>query len=99
MDSDYGDFTCAVLQALFRCTLPSGEKHDIAVLRFFRSSTWKPKTRIDGCTVLKEAKDLHFVMVKYMIRGAHIIPIFDTKTDNFFLNDLIDSDMFLRAGN
>lgn len=100
MDSDYGDFKCASLRALFRCMLPSGETHDIAVLRFFRSSTWKPKTKIEGCAVLKEDKDLHFVMVKYMIRGAHIIPIFDTKTDKFFLNnDLIDPDMFLRAGN
>ena len=99
MGSDYGDFTCASLRALFRCTLPSGGKHDVGVVRYFRSSTWKPKTQIDGCPVLREDKDLHFVMVKYLIRGAHMIPIFDTKTDKFFLNDLIDPDMFLRAGN
>jgi hypothetical protein len=99
MDSDYGDFTCARLQALLRCILPSGDLHDIAVVRLFKSSSWKPNTEIDGCAVLKEAKDLQFVMVKYLIRGAHMIPIFDIKTDQFILNDLIDPDMFLRTGN
>ena len=100
MDSDYyGEFACARLHALFRCTLPSGGNHDIAVARMFKSSRWKPRTEIEGCPVLEEAKGLQFVMIKYLIRGAHMIPIFDTKTDKFLLDDLIDGDMFIRTGN
>lgn len=99
MASSYADFTCACLKVLFCCRLPSGEKHDIAIVHLFKSSSWKPKTNIDGCQVLEEVNEPQFVMLKYLIRGAHMIPVFDTKDGRFMLNDLIDSDMFLHAGN
>jgi hypothetical protein len=65
----------------------------------FKLSSWKPRTQIEGCNILEEAKNLEFVMVRYLIRGAHMIPIFETKAGRFILNDLIDCDMFLRTGN
>ena len=99
MDSGRTSFTCARLQLLLRCTLSSGEEHDIAVVRMFKYSSWQPNTVIEGCHVLEEANEPQFVMLKYMVRGAHIIPIFSTKAGRFVLNDLIDGDMFLRAGN
>jgi hypothetical protein len=99
MASRRSNFTCARLQLLLRCFIPSGAEHDIAVVRIFKYSSWQPKTSIEGCHILEEAEEPRFVMLKYMIRGAHIIPIFSTKAGRFVLNDLIDGDMFLRAGN
>ena len=98
MNSGRESFTCARLQVLFRCILSSGEEHDIAIVRTFKYSSWRPNTPIEGCYIL-EAQEPQFVMLKYMIRGAHIIPIFSTRAGRFVLNDLIDGDMFLRAGN
>lgn len=99
MQSGRSDFTCARLRVLLRCTLPSGDEQDIAVVHLFKHSTWRPRTPIEGCSVLDEAREPRFVMLKYMLRGAHIIPIFSTKAGRFVLNDLVDGDMFLRAGN
>jgi len=98
MNSGRESFTCARLKVLLRCTLSSGEEHDIAIVRTFKYSSWHPNTSIEGRHIL-EAREPQFVMLKYMIRGAHIIPIFSTRAGRFVLNDLIDSDMFLRAGN
>jgi len=52
-----------------------------------------------GCPGLEEANEPQFVMLKYLIHGAHLIPIFCTKEGRFFLNDLVDADMFLQADN
>ena len=71
----------------------------MAVVHTFKPSSWKPKTNIEGCHVLEESMEPRFVMLKYLIRGAHMIPVFETKDGRFMLNDLIDSDIFLRAGN
>lgn len=99
MKSGPNDFTCARLQLLVRCTLPRGDEYDIAVVHLFKHSKWRASTQIEGCNVLEEAQEPQFVMLKYMIRGAHMIPIFCTKEGRFILNDLVDGDMFLRTGN
>lgn len=99
MDSGNRDFTCGRLLTLLRCTLPSGDQHDIAVVRLFKPCNWKPNTSIENCDVLAEERNPRFVMMKYLVRGAHIVPIFSAKEARFVLNDLVDGDIFLRAGN
>ncbi|KAJ7892469.1 hypothetical protein B0H14DRAFT_2335315 [Mycena olivaceomarginata] len=94
------DLTVAHLVQLLRCRLPDKSLHDIAVVRMLKPSKWVPKTKWAGCRVYDEEKALGFVMAKYLIRGAHMIPVFEaSKPSLTFLNDLIDGDMFLRAGN
>ncbi|KIM72356.1 hypothetical protein PILCRDRAFT_93491 [Piloderma croceum F 1598] len=72
---------------------------DCIVVHTFKHTKWQPSTPIDGCNMLEEVREPQFVMLKYMIRGAHMIPIFCTKEGRFLLNDLIDGDIFLRTGN
>lgn len=52
-------------------------------------------------TVIFRQDLCEFVMVKYLLRGMHMIEAFtgNTKERREFLNDTIDADMFLRAGN
>ena len=100
MKSKYSDdFTCAQLEAILHCSLQSGETEDVVVVRTFKKSKWKPKTTFKGCYVLEEETQPRFVLAKYLTRGAHIVPVFDTQCGRFILNDLIDFDMFLHAGN
>jgi hypothetical protein len=41
---------------------------------------------------------LHFISVNCLVRGAHMIPAFDSnKSTARFLNDLIDEGIFLRG--
>ncbi|KAJ7201091.1 hypothetical protein GGX14DRAFT_659051 [Mycena pura] len=94
------DLTVARLVELMRCKLSDDSIHDIAIVHMLKPSKWVPKTKWAGVRVYDESKSLNFVMVKYLIRGAHMIPVFDAnKPSSTFLNDLIDGDMFLRAGN
>ncbi|KAJ7850593.1 hypothetical protein B0H13DRAFT_1644426, partial [Mycena leptocephala] len=98
-DSDI-DLTVAHLVELLRCQLPDESAHDIAVVRMLKPSKWVPKTKWAGFRVFEEKKSLDFILAKYLIRGAHMIPVFDANKPSLtFLNDLIDGDMFLRAGN
>ena len=93
---------CARLLGLFRCTLPSGLQHDVALVHMFDPTTWKPSTKWRGCQVHEESHQHSFVLLKYLVRGAHMIPVFDAPKANkekFYFNDLVDYDMFLRAGN
>ncbi|KAJ7923822.1 hypothetical protein B0H13DRAFT_1463328, partial [Mycena leptocephala] len=74
--------------------------HDIAVVGMLKKSNWTPKTKWAGCRVYDEKKSLDLVLVKYLIRGAHMIPVSDANKPSLaYLNDLIDGDMFVRAGN
>lgn len=89
----------AHLVELLRWHLPDGLIHDNAVVRMVKPSKWLPKTKWAGIRVY-DKKSLDFVMVKYLIRGARMIPVFDVnKPSMTYLNDLIDCDMCLRAGN
>ncbi|KAF8581179.1 hypothetical protein K439DRAFT_1647974 [Ramaria rubella] len=74
----------ACLQFVFRCFLPSGAQ-DIAI------TVW------EGCQVWEE-KEHTFVLLKYLAQGCHMIEMLDPK-GKYCMNDLIDSDMFLRCGN
>lgn len=85
----------ARLQALFSVQTTSKNRHDIALIRYFGPSPWKPKTKWDGCQTF-EQKDYDFAFIKYFVRGCHMIPAFEKTGKVFYLNDLIDSDAFLR---
>ncbi|KAJ7929009.1 hypothetical protein B0H13DRAFT_2248102 [Mycena leptocephala] len=94
------DLTVAHLVELLRCQLPDESVHDIAVVRMLKKSNWTPKTKWAGCWVYDEKKSLDLVLVKYLIRGAHMIPVSDANKPSLtYFNDLIDGDMFVRAGN
>ncbi|KAF7967343.1 hypothetical protein HWV62_34677 [Athelia sp. TMB] len=94
---------CARICGLYRCMLPSGEARDVAFVRMFSRTDWRPRTAWKGCDVHEESRTYRFVLAQYLVRGAHMIPAFygPTKVANerFYFNDLIDYDMFLRAGN
>ncbi|KIJ41730.1 hypothetical protein M422DRAFT_171963, partial [Sphaerobolus stellatus SS14] len=85
----------ARIYALFSCETPSKTRHDIALIRKFQTSSWKPKTVWDGCRILEE-KIFDFVFIKYLIRGCHMVPAFEKSGKIFYLNDLVDGDAFLR---
>ncbi|KAJ7217054.1 hypothetical protein GGX14DRAFT_358335 [Mycena pura] len=90
----------ARMLCLFRCRFPSKREEDIALVRLFRPSTWKPNTVWENCRVLEDGKTV-FMLPKYFIRGAHLINAFGSRKPDatFYLNDVVDSDWFLRAGN
>ena len=90
--------TYARLNLVFRCFLDSGDFHDMALVQQFKSSTWTPKTPWKNCQVYEE-KGFGFVLLKYVIHACHMIPTFGGKQGHYFLNDLIDKDMFLRCSN
>jgi hypothetical protein len=94
------DFQYARFELLFRCHTPSGTAHDLALVRTFRRSSWKPRTVWAGCTVL-EAGQATLVSLEYLTRGALVV---DTDLENlqgkhYYLDDVVDNDMFLRLGN
>jgi hypothetical protein len=90
----------AHLYGLYHCRLFSNESCDLALVRMLHPSKWKPRTIWDGCRIYDEMKEPQFIMPQYLVRGAHMISVFEANTvGRVYLNDLIDNDMFLRAGN
>ncbi|KIJ31220.1 hypothetical protein M422DRAFT_267173 [Sphaerobolus stellatus SS14] len=85
----------ARIYGLFSCETPSKTRHDIALIGKFQTSSWKPKTRWDGCRIFEE-KHSDFVFIKYLIRGCHMVPTFEKSGKVYYLNDLVDGDAFLR---
>ncbi|KIJ35381.1 hypothetical protein M422DRAFT_133116, partial [Sphaerobolus stellatus SS14] len=67
---------------------------DIALVRNHEYSKWRPRTKWEGCTVSEE-KSYTFVLLKYLIRGCHLIPAFEKDEGKYYLNDLVDSDAFV----
>lgn len=93
---------CARLHALYRCFFPSGDHVDVALVREFRrDSKWRPNTVWDGCEVYREPKELSFLLVKHVLRGAVMVPAWYSTAakDLHYIWDLVDADMFLRLGN
>ncbi|KAJ7331509.1 hypothetical protein DFH08DRAFT_814819 [Mycena albidolilacea] len=41
---------------LFQCRLPSGRTEDIALVRLFKKSTWRPKTLWKNCRIYEDAR-------------------------------------------
>ena len=87
--------TFARLEFIFSCEDNSKRRVDVALVRRFGDSTWKPRTKWEGCRVLEE-KDHQFVLLKYLVQGCHIIPTFEKQSGRYYLNDLVDSDAFIR---
>lgn len=91
---------CAHLYELFTCKSLDGRKYDVALVSMLKSSSWKPNTVWDGCRVYEEPKETQLLSMKYLVRGAYMAPAFDSKKDALlYLDDIVDYDMFLRAGN
>ncbi|KAF8574014.1 hypothetical protein K439DRAFT_1373648, partial [Ramaria rubella] len=82
------------LQYVFSCEHSSGKRSDLTLIRILHPSTWNPATKWEGCTVVEE-KNYRFVILKYLLRGCHMIPTFEKKVRRCYLNDLVDSDAFL----
>lgn len=98
-----GDLNFVRIYGLYQCQFSSGRSTDIAFCRLFKESTWRPKAKWDGCRVFEEANEntAQFVSIEYVVRGAHMIPVFSgvRHSRKQYFNDVIDGDMLLRAGN
>ena len=94
---DAPGITCARLEGLIRCWLPSGKVVDFALIHRFTHSGWKPRTLWKGCRVLDEDKRSSIVRMDYLLRGALMCPV-SGKDDKkaHYLIDTVDPDMFLR---
>ena len=90
--------TYARLQFVFRCFNDNNIGQDIIFVQFLKSSNWKPKTLWKNCQVFEE-RGYGFVLLKYVVRACHMVPTFGSKGQTYYLNDLVDKDMFLRCGN
>jgi hypothetical protein len=88
------------LEGLYRCTLPSGSVREVALIRAFTESSWRPPSSWAGCRVIEQG-DLMFVTPQYLIRGALLVDTDLTRLtgDHYFVDDVVDNDMFLRMGN
>ena len=83
------------LEYIFSCEDTEGQKCDLALVRKLEDSCWRPKTKWEGCRVLRE-KGYDFVLLKYLIWGCHLIPTFDKDESTYYVNDLVDNDAFIR---
>ncbi|KAF7325099.1 hypothetical protein MKEN_00553000 [Mycena kentingensis (nom. inval.)] len=99
---DPNELDFARLIYLFRVRLPGDDRReeDVALVRLFRPSQWKPKTVWENCRILEDGRTM-LMLPKYFIRGAHFIPAFGCRSEEttFYLNDVVDGDWFIRAGN
>ncbi|KAJ7885741.1 hypothetical protein B0H14DRAFT_3734854 [Mycena olivaceomarginata] len=78
----------ARLRHLLRCNLLSGQQIDIAIVRMFELSRWKPRTRWAGCQVRDEVQEYSLLSMEHYGAPNEL---------THFLVDTIDADMFLRA--
>jgi hypothetical protein len=86
------------LYALLRCTLESKRQFDVALVRQYRPSKWKPRTQWAGCQVRQEVKPNSLLLMDYVIRGALLTPVNERGKENLnFVVDTVDPDMFLRV--
>jgi hypothetical protein len=81
-----------------RCILESKWQFDVALVRQFRRSTWKPRTVWASCQVHEEVQQYSLMLMDYVIRGALLTPAAGSSKANLhFLVDTVDANMFLRA--
>jgi hypothetical protein len=94
------EYQFARLELIFRCELPSGQWCDLAMITPFKNSRWKPRTVWHGCRICEPGKP-QIISLEYLIRGALLVDTELTRLSgkHFFVDDLIDNDMFLRMGN
>ncbi|EGO28909.1 hypothetical protein SERLADRAFT_459785 [Serpula lacrymans var. lacrymans S7.9] len=98
VNTDTPEPTPARLKKLIRI-FTQHSSFDIAVVKMLKLSAGNPRTRWTGARLYDEARDFELVKAEYLVRGVHMINAFDLKEGSFYLNDLIDGDMFLRFGN
>ena len=90
------------LRGMFRCELRSGRKIDLALVRRFKPSKWRPKTAWDDIQVDVENKHVEFMLMDSFLRGVRMNPAFGspkggTKGSIFYLDDCTDCDIYLRV--
>ncbi|EGO29424.1 hypothetical protein SERLADRAFT_433403 [Serpula lacrymans var. lacrymans S7.9] len=90
--------TPARLIGIYRCYIKS-KTYDVVLVNYFKPSTTKPRTKWAGARLYEEARESRFALVKYFIRGAHMITAFGMREGRFYLNDTVDGDMFLHFSN
>jgi hypothetical protein len=97
---DAADFRYGRLELLFRVETRSGVAHELALVTTYKSNAWKPRTVWDGCTVIEPGK-AKIVSLAYLARAALVVDtnLLNPTGERFYLDDLIDNDMFLRLGN
>jgi len=94
---DAPKLSVARLYDIFRCRLPSGKTLDIALVRRFHCSKWKPRTVWSGCRVLDEESDTTLVQMDYLLRGVVVCPVSEREEEkSHYFIDSIDPDIFLR---
>ena len=94
---DAPKLSVAQLYDIFCCRLPSGKTLDIALVRRFHCSKWKPRTVWSGCRVLDEESDTTLVQMDYLLRGVVVCPVSEREEEkSHYFIDSIDPDIFLR---
>ncbi|KAJ7711290.1 hypothetical protein B0H14DRAFT_2229353, partial [Mycena olivaceomarginata] len=86
------------LCSLIRCQLPSGWIIDVTMVQLMQKSSWCPQTHWDGCLVFDECREIDFLLVKHIVRGALLTPVRPEpsgRSHSHYLVDVVDSDMFL----
>lgn len=88
------------LEGLFRCTLPNGVTRDVALVRALRESNWRPSSPWSGCRVVEEANSM-FISPQYIIRGVLLVDtdLVNLPATQYYVDDVVDHDIFLRLGN
>ncbi|KAL1754470.1 hypothetical protein FB107DRAFT_275798 [Schizophyllum commune] len=98
LDYNTADLSFGRLQSLIRVELPSGRRVELAMVHPFTRSTWKPRTQWDGARIYSESRNIEFVLMDYVVRGALLAPAFgQSRKELHYLVDALDSDMFLRT--
>ncbi|KAE9396518.1 hypothetical protein BT96DRAFT_824597, partial [Gymnopus androsaceus JB14] len=74
---------------------------DIALVHVFKSLSWLPKTKWENCRIVEEKPKTEFILVEFFIRGVHLVNMFGCLKEviMFYIDDTVDNDWFLRAGN
>jgi hypothetical protein len=97
---DVDPLSLARLIAILRVSTGDGRSFDLAYVRRFKNSKWKPRTVWKGCRVVEESEKLEFLPLTYITRGAVLPRVRGTACQNlYFTMDTADDDMFLRLNN
>ncbi|KIJ49247.1 hypothetical protein M422DRAFT_247050 [Sphaerobolus stellatus SS14] len=64
------------LEYVFSCEDAEGQKCDLALVRKFEDSCWRPKTKWEGCRVLREKGEIGFLRQNPHISSDHASLIF-----------------------
>lgn len=84
----------AQLLFVFTCKDSEDRQCDVALVKMLMPSVLK-SIQWEGMQAFEE-QDVQFISLEYIIRGCHFIPFFSSKKKIYFLNDVIDSDTFVR---